>query len=224
MGQRLTYQATGGTGEGYLAVPKAGPQAPAVLVVHEWWGLVPHITSVAERFADAGFTALAPDLYQGKATSEPAEARTLLADMSMNRAARDLSAAADHLAEVSGGRPAGVVGFYTGGSLALWAATLTERLVTAVGFYPMLPWEQMGPDWSAYAGKAAVIHRCDEDVDTVEEAKAAISAAGGAVTVYDYPDTKHGFFNDDRPAVYDRVSSARAWARTIEVLRHTLTA
>jgi carboxymethylenebutenolidase len=50
----------------------------------------------------------------------------------------------------------------------------------------------------------------------------AIEAAGGEVTVYDYPDTHHAFFNDDRPETYDADAAASAWARTLEVLRARL--
>jgi carboxymethylenebutenolidase len=126
---------------------------------------------------------------------------------------------------VSGGK-VGCVGFCAGGSLALWSATLSERIVAAVGFYPTLPWERMRPQWSDYAGKAALIHCAEHDARATPEGVAAavraIEAAGGECVRYDYPGTRHAFFNDDRPDSYHPVAAARAWARTLELFRAKL--
>ncbi len=150
--------------------------------------------------------------------------RQLAADLSRDRVAQDLTGAAEFLAarpEVNG--EIGAVGFSTGGSLALWAPTLSERVTAGVGFYPSLPWEFLGPQWSGYAAKHAVIH-CSEEDGTSEAAAVrsvadAITAAGGTVKLYDYPGSRHSFFNDDRPESYDRVDAVTAWARTIETVR-----
>ena len=64
MGERVTYPANGGSSEGYLSLPESG-SGPGVVVIQEWWGLVPHIESLVDRFAAAGFATLAPDLYHG---------------------------------------------------------------------------------------------------------------------------------------------------------------
>ena len=227
MGEMVTYRSNGGTSEGYLALPPKGQTGPAVIVVQEWWGLVPHITTLADRFADAGFVALAPDLYRGKSTMEPDEAGKLIMGLAMDQAARDIAGAADYLVkrpEVTG--KIGCVGFCAGGSLALWSATLSEQIVATVGFYPFLPWERMRPEWSDYAGKAAVIHCSEGDgtsaAEGVQTARQAIEAAGGECRLYDYPGTQHAFFNDDRPEAYDRLAAASAWARTLELFRAKL--
>jgi carboxymethylenebutenolidase len=226
MGEMVSYASNGGTSEGYLASPPGGT-GPAVIVIQEWWGLVPHIKEVVERFASAGFVALAPDLYHGVQASEPDEAGKLIMGLAMDQAAKDIAGAARYLADradVTGA--VGTIGFCAGGSLALWAATLSDQIVAAVGFYPAMPWERMSPNWGDYAGKAAAIH-CSEGDGTsaapgIQQAKAAIEAAGGKVTVYDYPGTHHAFFNDDRPEVYDDAASSSAWARTLEFLRSHL--
>ncbi|MDT4989795.1 MAG: carboxymethylenebutenolidase [Micromonosporaceae bacterium] len=226
MSEIVSYPSNGGTSEGYLAVPADGT-GPAVIVIQEWWGLVPHIKELAERFSEAGFVALAPDLYHGEHTSEPDEAGKLMMGLAMDQAARDIAGAADYLAgrsEVTGA--IGCAGFCMGGSLALWSATLSDRIVATAGFYPAVPWERMSPKWGDYAGKAAVIH-CSEDDGTsaapgIQQAKQAIETAGGEVTVYDYPGTHHAFFNDDRPEVYNRDASSLAWARTLELFRSRL--
>ncbi|MGI5212159.1 dienelactone hydrolase family protein [Plantactinospora sp. CA-290183] len=227
MGEMVSYRSNGGTSEGYLALPADGAGGPAVIVIQEWWGLVPHITSVAERFAEAGFVALAPDLYHGTSTTEPDHAGKLIMGLAMDQAARDIAGAADYLAErpeVTG--KVGCVGFCAGGSLALWSATLSDRIVATAGFYPVLPWERMRPQWSNYAGKVAAIHCSEEDgtsaAEGVQAAQQAIQAAGGECTLHDYPGTRHAFFNDDRPEVFDQPAAASAWARTLELFRTRL--
>jgi carboxymethylenebutenolidase len=227
MGEMVAYPSNGGTSEGYLAVPSRGRTGPAVVVIQEWWGLVPHIKTVADRFAEAGFVTLAPDLYHGRAAGEPDEAGRLIMGLAMDQAARDIAGAADYLA----GRPevagrVGCVGFCSGGSLALWSSTVSDHIVATVGFYPALPWERMRPDWTGYAGKSAVIHCTEEDgtssAEGVQVARKAIENAGGSCTLYDYPGTRHAFFNDDRPEAYDRPAAATAWARTLEFFRARL--
>src|SRR5262245_25660350 len=152
MGAMVSYPSNGGTAQGYLAVPADG-SGPGVIVIQEWWGLVPHVKSLVERFAEAGFVALAPDLYHGVATTEPDEAGKLMMGLAMDQAAKDIAGAAEHLAglsEVTG--KIGTVGFCMGGSLALWSATLSDKVVASVGFYPAVPWERMSPQWSNYDG------------------------------------------------------------------------
>ncbi|MFI5101456.1 MAG: dienelactone hydrolase family protein [Actinomycetes bacterium] len=228
MGERVTFASNGDTCEGYLAAPAAG-HGPAVIVVQEWWGLVPHIEEVTDRFADAGFVALAPDFYHGVATDEPDEAMRLLMGLAIDRAARDLAGAADYLGarEDVDGTGIGSVGFCMGGSLSLWSGTLADNIVAAVGFYPAVPWHRMSPDWTGYAGKAALIHCSEEDGTSAAEGIVAavrgIESAGGSVEVYDYPGTQHAFFNDHRPEVHAPEASALAWDRTLAFLRAHLT-
>jgi carboxymethylenebutenolidase len=227
MGEQVTFASNGDSAEGYLAVPASG-SGPGVVLIQEWWGLVPHIRDVADRLAGEGFVALAPDLYHGVSTREPDEAVKLLMGLAMDRAAKDIAGAAAYLA----GRPettgngVGAVGFCMGGSLALWSATLSPDVVAAAGFYPAVPWERMSPTWASYGGKAAQIHTSEGDggsgADGIQQAKNAIEAAGGTVEVFDYPGTQHAFFNDTRPDVHDADASARAWDRTVAFLRSRL--
>jgi carboxymethylenebutenolidase len=226
MGEMVSYPSNGGTSEGYLARPQRG-DGSAVIVIQEWWGLVPHIKELAERFAGVGFVALAPDLYHGVQTTEPDEAGKLLMGLRMDQAARDIAGAAAHLKGLDGvAGEIGCVGFCMGGSLALWSATVSDDIAATVGLYPALPWERMQPDWSNYSGKAALIHCSEEDGTSaapgIQMARKAIEAAGGEVSMYDYPGTRHAFFNDDRPEVYHAHAARVAWARTLEFLRNRL--
>lgn len=226
MGEMVSYPSDGSTSTGYLALPQE-KFGPGVIVIQEWWGLVGHITSLADRFAKAGFVALAPDLYHGVTTTEPDEAGRLLMGLAMDRAGQEIAGAAEYLASrPQASRSIAAVGFCMGGSLALWSATLSDRIKAAVGFYPAVPWAKMNPEWDNYAGKVAVIHCSEQDGTSaapgIQTAKRAIEMAGGKCTLYDYPGTRHAFFNDDRPEVYDADAAASAWARTLELLRTQL--
>ena len=228
MGELISFESNGGTTDGYLALPppNSGPWTP-VIVIQEWWGLVGHIKSVADRIAAEGFVALAPDLYHGASTSEPDEARRLLMGLAMDQAGRDMAGAAAYLAAREDTTDSvGVVGFCVGGSLALWVGTLSDQIGAVAAFYPTIPWERMPREWSNYNGKYVAIH-CDEADGTsaapgIQQARTAIERAGGHCTLYDYPGTEHAFFNDDRPEVYDSEAAALAWARTLELFRDRL--
>ncbi|MGK5738389.1 dienelactone hydrolase family protein [Micromonospora sp. URMC 103] len=226
MGEMVRYRSQG-TSEGYLAIPSGGAASPAVIVIQDWWGLVPHVRAVVDRFAEAGFVALAPDFRHGGPASRPSEPRQMLNSAQMDEAASDIAAAADFLAgrpEVTG--KVGCAGFCAGASLALWAATRSERIVATAAFYPRLPWEGMRAEWTDYAGKAAVIHCSEADGTSADEGvqtvRRAIESAGGSCQTHDYPGTAHAFFNEDRPENYDQRAAATAWARTLELFRAKL--
>jgi carboxymethylenebutenolidase len=227
MGEMVSYQSNGGTSEGYLAVSDQEGARPGVVLIQEWWGLVGHITAVADRLASAGFTALAPDLFHGRQAREPDEAQKLLMGLAMDQAAKDIAGAAAYLAtRPPTGGAVGAVGFCMGGSLALWAATLSPHITAAVAYYPGIPWERMQPSWQNYSGKAALIH-ADEDeggsgAPGIGAAVRLIHDAGGKVTVHDYAGTGHAFFNDDRPEVYNAEASALSWDRTLSFLHERL--
>jgi len=229
VGEMVSFASNGETAEGYLALPESG-SGSGVILIQEWWGLVPHIREVADRLAAEGFVALAPDLFHGEKTTEPDAATRLMMGLAMDRAGRDIAGAARYLAgrpEVTG-NGIGTVGFCMGGSLALWSATLSDDVRAAVGFYPAMPWERMRPSWTRYDAKAAVIHTDEHEGGSqgegVQQARTAIEAAGGEVTLYDYPGTEHAFFNDTRPEVYHPEAAQQAWSRTVEFLRERLSA
>jgi len=225
MGEMVSFPSNGGTTEGYLALPADGTgTGPGIIVIQEYWGLVSHVSSIVDRFAAEGFVALAPDLYHGVTASEPDEAKRLLMGLAMDQAAKDIAGTARYLAkrdECTGA--VGAVGFCMGGSLALWSAALSDEVTAVAAFYPTIPWERMNPKWEKFAGKSAVIHCSEQDgtsaAEGIQTAVQAIEAAGGDVTVYDYPGTKHAFFNDDRPERYNHEASLQAYARTLKLFR-----
>jgi carboxymethylenebutenolidase len=226
VGEMVTFASNGGTSEGYLAIPADGHGA-AVIVIQEWWGLVAHIRDVADRFADAGFVALAPDFYHGHTTTEPDDAQRLLMQLALPQAAADIAGAAAYLKglpQVDGG--VGTVGFCACGSLALWSATVAPDIKAVVAFYPGGYTDRLAPNWAEYAGKAAEIHAAEGDGTSaaphIQAVVKGIEGNGGTVTIYDYAGTDHAFFNDDRPEHFHRDAATLAWARSLDFLRTTL--
>jgi len=226
MGEMIEFPSNGTTGQGYLATP-AGGSGPGVIVIQEWWGLVPHIEELCERFAAAGFVALAPDFYHGESATEPDDAGRLMMALELAKAGKDFSGAVDALLDRSSGSAVGVVGFCMGGGLALVLATQRPDAVkVVVPFYGVIPWPEAQPDWSALDA-VVVGHFAENDEmatpERVAELEATINAAGNPdVTFYTYPGTDHAFFNDTRPEVYDAEASGLAWGRTLEALRGEL--
>ena len=221
MGKMVSYEQDGIAGEGYLATPEHG-RGPAVIVIQEWWGLVGHITDIVDRFASAGFVAFAPDLYHGQAASEPDAAKKLMMELKLDLAGKEISNAATYLLTLAQTRSTtvGVVGFCMGGSLAIWSGTLSEKITSTVAFYPGASWDRHAPLWKNFEGKQAMFHCAESDGTSaapgIQEAVHEIKVAGGTAEVFDYPGTRHAFFNSDRPEVFEPESAALSWKRTLE--------
>lgn len=227
MADKIEIPSSAGALPGYLAVPDSG-RGPGVIVIQEWWGIVPHIESVVERLAAEGFVAIAPDHYRGVSTTEPDEAGKLMLGLQITAVAADLVATADHL-ERSGlldSPRVGAMGFCMGGGLALLAPTVSPHIDATVAFYPAVPWPDYHPMWSNYEGRAALIHQCEADIPRtgadIERYAREIDSHGGAATVETYPGTEHAFFNDDRPEVYDAKAASLAWRRSVDFLHARL--
>ncbi|GAA1258006.1 dienelactone hydrolase family protein [Kitasatospora nipponensis] len=221
--QNVSFPGDGGQAHGYLALPEAG-SGPGLLVVQERWGLTTHLTTLVDRFAAEGFVALAPDLYDGATTHDPAEAAELLRRLPAERAARELRAAVDFLL----GHPAllgdaiAVVGFCMGGGLALHlAAQEGDRVAAVVPFYG-LPRES---DYD-YRGLTAHVlgHFAEQDraltPATVDEAAIRIGeATDRRPEIHFYP-AGHAFMNDENlSGTYDPLQARIAWRRTLSFLR-----
>src|SRR6266567_1705690 len=146
-GGMIEYGANGGTAHGYLAEPDGGGNGKGVIVIQEWWGLAPHIQDVADRFARLGYRALAPDLWDGKLTTNPDEAGRMLMALDVDDAAKKLRGAAAALHAHGAHGKLGVVGFCMGGQLALYAATaMPDDIGACVNFYGIHP--KVKPDYA----------------------------------------------------------------------------
>jgi carboxymethylenebutenolidase len=215
----VTFPANGATAPGYLAVPDSGG-GPGVVVLQEWWGLVPHIRDVCDRFAGEGYLALAPDLYRGETTDQPDEAGQKMMAMAMDQAEKDMRGAVDFLAEHEGfeGKGVGSVGFCLGGGLSVWAASANPKVKAAVTFYYVMPHGK--PDFSKI--EAPVLGHfgtADEfvSVDDAKKLEAELREAGVDARFEFYDGAGHAFFNDtNRLGTYDPQAAEAAWRRTLE--------
>jgi carboxymethylenebutenolidase len=229
MGEIIDFPSNGSTGQGYIAVPSNGSESTSgILVLQEWWGLVDQIKRTCDRFADAGFTALAPDLYHGTTVplTEPDEAGKQMMALTMDAAAKDLSGAVDELIRRTGRPAVGVIGFCMGGGLALVLGTQRPDAVKAiVPAYGLIPWPDAQPDFSML--DAAVLgHAAGQDdyftPDAARELEAQLRALGKDVEFYHYPDAGHAFFNEDRPEAHHEESAEQLWDRSVAFFRRTL--
>jgi carboxymethylenebutenolidase len=225
MGERIVYKANGHTTPAYLARPRQ--PGPPIVVIQEWWGLVPHIEHIADRFAAEGFVALAPDLYHGEKATSPDQAGKLMMALRIDEAAVDLAGAIDHLARQPDltARKVGTIGFCMGGALSLFAACRNPEVGACAIFYGGHP--NVKPDLESlqapvlgiFAGKDSFV-----TPGTVKELDHQLTLLGKRHEFHAYPDADHAFFNDERPEVYDAGAAADAWSRTIEFFRRELQA
>lgn len=218
MGERVEFPSNSHTCQGY----RAG-RGPAIVVIQEWWGLVPHIEDIVDRFAKEGFLAIAPDLYHGKTTKSPDEAGRLLMELDADRAEREIAGAGDYLlgrAECTS-KTYGVVGFCMGGALAQYTATKEGAKVgAAASFYG--GFKKLAMDWNNVNAALLLIYAGnDKSVPAAqgEELGAKLKEMGKNADVVVYPNTNHAFFNDTRKEVYDADAANDAWRRTLALFR-----
>lgn len=224
-GEIVTFSSNGARCQGYLA--KSGAGGPGVIVLQEWWGLVDQIKRVADRFAEAGFVALAPDLYHGQSTKSPDEAGKLMMALNIEAAAQDLAGSVDYLLgldETRGSR-VGSVGFCMGGQLSLYAACANPRIGACVIYYGIHP--KVQPDIPALESPVlGFFGEQDASVppQAVRELDTALREAGKSVEFHIYPQRDHAFFNEVRPDVYHRADAEDTWTRMIRFFRQHLPA
>jgi carboxymethylenebutenolidase len=224
MGERVTFKANGHTTPGYLARPASG-SGPGVIVIQEWWGLVPHIEDVTDRFAAEGFVALAPDLYHGEKATGPDQAGKMMMALNIEQTEKDLRGAIQFLRDQAGvtGSKVGTVGFCMGGALSLFAASKNAEVGACVVFYgghpkvqPDLP-NLQAPVLGIWGGKDGFV-----TPDVVKTLDQQLTSLGKRHDFHSYPNADHAFFNDTRPEVHDPAAAQDAWQRTIGFLRREL--
>lgn len=220
-GEMIRFEANGGTAPGYVVAPEPGKGGPGLVLVQEWWGLVDHIKKVADRFAEAGFVVLAPDLYDGQQTKSPDQAAKMFMALRIAEAAKDIRGAARHLIARPDVSPkkVGVVGFCMGGQLALYAGQeYPEEFGAVVDFYGVHPNVPIDP---AKVKVPVQLHFAKRDTN-VPQGKArelADRLTGSAAEVHaHFYEADHAFFNDTRPEVYNSGAADEAWTRSVAFL------
>jgi carboxymethylenebutenolidase len=217
----IQYPSNGGTTPGYLARPTyAGPHR-GVVVIQEWWGLVPHIEEVARRLARNGFVALAPDLYHGKVAEEPDEAQKLAMSMDRNRAIKEIASAAKYLKGLDQVQPkwVGVVGWCMGGGLAISASAYSGDFAAAVAFYGRPLDANEVP--RIQAPLLALYGEQDHSIpqDWVKQFDEQLDSYHLPHEIVTYPNAGHAFFNESRTDHYNEDAARDGWNRTLAWLR-----
>jgi carboxymethylenebutenolidase len=210
----VTFSSEAGQASGHVARP--GKDVPGIIVLQEWWGLVPHIKDVAARFAAQGYVALAPDLYHGKSTLEAAEAQHLMEGLDWGRAAKEIAGAVRYLRDVEGTTRVGVTGFCMGGALTVIAAT-QPGVDAYVAFYGFPPKGAAALDRITAPG--LLLFGEEEPYFSVPDARAFAEGQrvqGRQAKVAVYPGAGHTFFNDTRSEAYRKDAANDAWRRTLE--------
>jgi carboxymethylenebutenolidase len=215
MGSMIDFKRPDGSScKGYLA--DAGSGKPGIVVIQEWWGLNDQIKGIADRFAAAGYNALAPDLYKGRVTQKPDEANHMMSGLDFVGASdQDIAGAVEHLAATS--RKVGVMGFCLGGALTIAAAARVTGIACGVPFYGVPPVALADP---AKIGIAIQGHFASRDdwctPQIVDEFDKAMTIAGNKPEIFRY-EAAHAFANEKSPA-YDVACAAKAWERMMTFL------
>jgi carboxymethylenebutenolidase len=230
MGREVTFNIGGAEVGGYLAEPSA--EGPAVIIIHEWWGLdspLSNIKELADSLSQEGFVAFAPDFYKGKTADNPDDAGALMTDMFQNRMEEVdamFKCAVEGLREMSKVQPkkVGVTGFCCGGTLSMYFASKFSDLIDAsVPFYglpqlaPVNPSEIKIPIFFIMAEKDEFVNN-DEVLDLAK----GVWKNGVEVQAKVYPGVNHAFLNTKRPEVYDPDKAEDAWKMAVEFFKRHL--
>jgi carboxymethylenebutenolidase len=229
MGEMVSFASNGDTARGYLALPASG-NGPGVMVVQEWWGLVPQIKDVCDRLAAEGFVALAPDLYRGDVAehTEMDKAAQLMTTLPMDRAARDMGGAVDFLRAHSAvqGDKVGVVGFCMGGMLALVVAAQQGDKIGAVAPFYGAPLGDGGPDWSGLTAPVRGHFAAIDDhfpPGPVKALETQLRDMGNDVEFEVHAGAGHAFTNEANVfGTYDADLTTKTWASTVAFLHDRL--
>jgi len=209
----------------YLALPDTAGPHPAIVVIHEWWGLNDWVREQAQKFAQQGYVALAVDLYRGKVATDRDAAHELSRGMPPDRAVRDLVAAFAYLAsrpDVNKAR-IGSVGWCMGGGLSLQLAIHEPRLAACVVNYGAMPTEAadiqkiQAPVLGNFGAEDQGIPPAD-----VRAFEKAMKATGKTIDAKIYDGAGHAFENPNNKQGYREEAATDAWARMLAFFGKTL--
>lgn len=210
--------ATPNSTSAYADAPKTGT-GPGVLVLHSWWGLTETIKDRCNQLADAGFTVVAPDLFDGEVAADDAHGERMLAEADANRLVLGIQSTADalHRMPATAGERIMIVGFSMGASLGLWfSERFPDQVSAVVGFYGT-----QGIDFHATEA-AYQLHMAEDDAmldpDELALMEASFGLAGRPVELHTYEGVAHHFAEEGTPN-FDREAADLAWERTLEFLR-----
>jgi len=224
-GKPVSYKSGDETVQGILYTPAGKGPFPALIVIHEWWGLNDWVKDQASKLSDQGYVTLAVDLYRGKVATTPDMAHEIMRGVPEDRAKRDLHAAFQFLAAQSNVRKdrIGSIGWCMGGGYSLDVALQEPTLAATV-----INYGHLATDVEALkkinAPILGLFGAQDHGItpDDVKKFGATLDQLGKKVDVNIYPDAGHGFENPNNKDGYRATDAEDAWQRTVDFLGSTL--
>ena len=218
-GKQVTYKSGDENVTGMLYQPAGKGPFPAIVVIHEWWGLNDWVKEEASKLADQGYVTLALDLYRGKVATTSDEAHELMRGVPEDRATKDLLAASSYLRSQTNVNPnkVGAIGWCMGGGYALDLAINDPKLAAAVINYGHLASEPAtlkkinAPILGLFGGKDRGI-----PVEDVQKFAAELKKQGKTVDISVYPEAGHAFENPNNKQGYRADDAANAWDRSVK--------
>lgn len=206
----------GNSAPGYLT--SSSDDAPGLIVLQEWWGLNDQIKSTGDRFAEAGYRVIVPDLFRGRITQDPDEANHMMTGLDWGGAAsQDIRGAAQYLK--GNGKKVGVLGFCMGGALTIIASVHVPEVDAGVCFYGIPPEAAADPSKIKvpFQGHFAALDAwCTPEL--VNDLEAKLKSGGVTHELHRYSGD-HAFFNEARTEVYDAAAAAQAMERSLSFLK-----
>jgi len=224
-GKTVSYPSGDETVQALLYTPKGKGPFPAIVVIHEWWGLNDWVKDQAAKLSEQGYVTLAIDLYRGKIATTPDMAHEIMRGVPEDRAKRDLHAAFEFLASQPDVRKdrIGAIGWCMGGGYALDIALQEPTLAADVINYGHLATD---PDAlkKINAPILGLFGAQDQGIppDDVRKFEATLKQLGKTVDIKIYDDAGHAFENPNNKAGYRPDDAADAWNRTVAFLAGTL--
>ncbi|MCB2156417.1 dienelactone hydrolase family protein [bacterium] len=221
----ISYSSSVGTHNAYLCRPATSDPVPAIVVIHEWWGLNEHIKSEAERLARLGYVTLAVDLYNGRVATSPADAAALKGEVDDAAAVATMRGAVDFLAKLpqTKGQPIGCIGWCFGGTKSLQLAIAEPRIDACVLYYgtPITDPEELGRIQGRVLGifGEADSHIPLKEVDALAD---GLALSGVPYRIETFPDVGHAFANPSNQGGYAPKAAEDARRISDEFLKETL--
>jgi carboxymethylenebutenolidase len=221
--ETIKFNTARGETSAYVARPEKTEDSgnKAVIIIHEWWGLNDHIKDIANRYADAGFIAIAPDLYRGKIATNPDEAGKLMNALELEDGLDTIKDAVVETKEKYGISRFGITGFCMGGTYALQAVCHLEGLHASAPFYGDIPDEMTLKGLKTPVLFVSAIE--DKWINPAKVAELERIAKNNILPIRtEKYEADHAFFNDTRPEVYNEAAANDAWTKVINFFEENL--
>ena len=223
--KNVTYKSGNETVNAVLFTPDGNGPFPALVVIHEWWGLNDWVKEQAQKLAGQGYETLAIDLYRGKVATTPEEAHEIMRGVPEDRANRDLLAAYDYLASQANvnKNKIGAIGWCMGGGYALDLALAQPKLAVAVINYGHLATDDAQLK-KINAKILGIFGGQDRGIppDSVRTFEQQLKKLGKSIEIKIYPDAGHAFENPNNKDGYRAEDAQDAWKLTLDFLNKNL--